>query len=110
MKIKEGASLAGLHEKMRIVMINAEAIWAAHNQELVITSGLDGTHSPGSLHYCGQAVDMRTSYFTDREATACATTLRTILGDEYFVLNHPHRYADNGDLIPGHIHADYRGE
>lgn len=108
MKIKHGVWMPGLHEKMRLVLIKSDAIWNAHGEELVITSALDGTHSPGSLHPFGRALDLRTSYFSDIVAVACARTLRVSLGSEYDVINHPHRYDDEGDMeSPGHIHAEY---
>jgi hypothetical protein len=108
MKFKDGIITAGLHEKMRQVMVNADIIWRKAGHELVVTSGLDSCHSPGSLHYCGRALDLRTRYFTDSEVTACATTLRDILGADYDVVNHPHRYDRGGNLLyPGHVHAEY---
>lgn len=67
MKIKEGASLQGLDISMRHALIKADKIWNELGQELVITSGTDGEHSAGSLHYYGLAVDLRTRYFSDEE-------------------------------------------
>ena len=67
MKIKKGVSLIGLRLVMRPVLIEADRIWDDLGQELVITSCTDGTHSPGSLHYYGYAVDLRTRYLTQEE-------------------------------------------
>ncbi len=67
MIIKEGATIQGLDIEMRPVLIVADKIWSKYGQELVITSGLDGTHSAGSLHYYGRALDFRTHYFTDQQ-------------------------------------------
>ena len=36
--------------------------------DLVITSGNDSTHGPGSRHYTDEAIDVRTHNFTSREA------------------------------------------
>lgn len=36
-----------------------ESIWARYGYILVVTSANDLTHSPGSLHYKGEAVDLR---------------------------------------------------
>ena len=52
---------------MRAVLREADRIWSQHNQELVVTSGLDGTHGPTSWHYFGCAIDFRTRYFDDDE-------------------------------------------
>lgn len=108
MKLKKGVWLPGLKMEMRKVFVNAEAIWIAHSQELVVTSGLDGTHSAGSLHYYGYALDLRTSYFSHPEAMAVSRTLRVALGSDYDVVLHPHRYHDSGVMkSPGHIHVEY---
>ena len=63
MKIKDGVILAGLHWRMRDALMAAERIYKEHDQELVITSGLDGVHSSGSWHYSGRAVDIRTRFW-----------------------------------------------
>lgn len=96
MKIKEGAALAGLDIKMRPALINADAIWAAHGQELVVTAGLDGEHSAGSLHYYGLALDFRTRYFGTEQTQVIAKSLREALGSDYDVVVHP-----------SHIHVEY---
>lgn len=67
MIIKEGASLQGLQIVMRPVLIAADKVWKEHDQELVVTSGTDGTHSAGSLHYYGLALDFRTRYFSETD-------------------------------------------
>lgn len=80
MKIKEGASLQGLNVKMRSALIAASRVWETYGQELVITSGTDGAHSAGSLHYYGFAIDCRTRYFNDREVDDVGQTLHSIIG------------------------------
>jgi len=67
MKLKENVIMCGLNIGMRQFLIIAELIYNNHNQELVITSALDGEHSAGSLHYYGMAVDIRTYYFNETE-------------------------------------------
>ena len=96
MKIKDGVTIAGLNIKMRIVLIMADLIWEELGQELVITSGLEGTHSAGSLHYYGYAVDFRTFYFTEEEKKKAIEDLRDNLGLEYDVVWHN-----------SHVHVEY---
>lgn len=96
MKIKDGAILSGLDIHVRPILIIAERIWKSYGQELVITSGLDGAHSAGSLHYYGLAVDLRTHYFTAPEVEAIAKELQTALGSNFDVFVHS-----------THIHAEY---
>ena len=97
MKIKEGVKIEGLHIKMRPVLIACERIWKENGQELVVTSGLNGIHSAGSLHYYGRAVDLRTRYFDSRERIdRIAEMVRTELGQDYDVV------VENS-----HIHAEW---
>jgi len=76
MKIKDGAILAGLDIKMRPALIVADSLWKELNQELVVTEGLGGTHSAGSLHYYGLAIDLRTHYFPKDRHKDVAEELR----------------------------------
>jgi hypothetical protein len=97
MQIKEGASLQGLQIEMRPVLKAADAVWKENGQELVVTAGTDGTHSAGSLHYYGRAIDLRTRYFSDEERELVFNSLKSILPDSlYDVINHS-----------THIHVEY---
>lgn len=97
MKTKEGVNLFGLKLAMRKVLIHAERIWREYGQELVVTSTVDGVHSPGSLHPYGYAVDLRTNYFKAYMVSEIVEELKESLGSEYFVLYHP-----------THIHVEYK--
>ena len=79
MQIKEGVSLAGLNFNMRYALIQAEKVWRKHGKELVVTSGLDGSHSAGSLHYYGLALDFRTRYFSEQEVSLVFRDLHNAL-------------------------------
>ena len=81
---------------MRKVLLVAEMVWSKHGQELVITSGTDGTHSAGSLHYYGYALDFRTRYFTPEEIKKVVEELRKTLSSDYHVIEHS-----------THIHVEY---
>lgn len=100
MKIKEGASLQGLDLKMRPVLIEADKIWInVGDEELVVTSGTDGCHSAGSLHYYGLALDLRTRYFDEETKLEVFNDLRKILW----------QYSDKYDVVlhKSHIHVEY---
>lgn len=60
MKVKKGADVKGLSEQVWFAL----GVCAAESRQLgvglVVTSGRDGAHRPGSLHYTGNAVDIRT--------------------------------------------------
>lgn len=98
MKIKQGASLQGLSIIMRQALISADTIWHSLGQELVVTSGTDGTHSPESLHYYGYALDFRTHYFTDTQKQVAFIRLDDTLSKLGFqVIKHK-----------THIHVEYQ--
>lgn len=88
MKIKNGVNLKGIQLQMRPVLLEAERIWKEHGQELVITAGLEGMHSAGSLHYYGYAVDLRTRYFDKNIIQGVANALKAALNNEYNVIVH----------------------
>ena len=96
MKIKEGVHIPGLQIQMKPVLSFAEKIWRELGQELVITSALDGTHSAGSLHYYGFAVDLRSRYFTPQQKEQARKALSKALGKDYDVISHS-----------THIHVEY---
>jgi hypothetical protein len=99
MKIKDGVILNGLKMQMRKVLIEADRIWLKYDQELVVTSGLEGAHSPGSLHYYGFALDFRTRYFTQEQEAKVYQELSRSLDDRvYRVILHK-----------THIHVEFRG-
>ena len=97
MKIKQGVILHPLHPAMRRVLMVANEVWNEHGQELVVTSGLDGTHSAGSAHYYGCAVDLRTWYFTDADKASVMHELAKRLPTIYYIA-----------LEKTHIHIHYR--
>jgi hypothetical protein len=96
MKIKKGVILSGLQLPMRRALKEADELWKKLGQELVITAGLEGEHSAGSLHYYGYAFDCRTRYFDQERHRHIAQTLRSALGGDYDVVVHK-----------THIHVEY---
>ncbi len=81
---------------MRPVLTAADQLWHEAGEELVVTAGLDGTHSAGSLHYYGYAVDLRTRYFDRPTIDDIADEMRLALGHNYDVIVHG-----------SHMHVEY---
>ena len=96
MKLKEGVTLAGLDIRMRPALMAAGEIWERHGQELVITEARDGAHSPGSLHYYGLALDMRTRDFDEQGKNSVYQELKGSLPERFDVVLHS-----------SHIHVEY---
>ena len=72
----------------RTLIIAAGVVNAANSlglkQDVLITSGNDGTHMKGSKHYLDWALDFRTKTLTQKRALA--DTVKTRLGKEYDVI------------------------
>ena len=99
MKIKEGVIMSD-KPVMRRLLITADRIWKKHKQILVVTSGMEGTHSAGSYHYYGYAYDFRTRYFDEETKTKVAKELQEAL-DKYV----PKLYKVVKE--PTHIHVQW---
>lgn len=95
MKIKAGVVMPN-KLVMRRALIVANSIWNHHNKELVVTCGMDGEHSAGSLHYYGYAIDLRTNYFSEYEKQEVAAQLKSALPEGFDVIVHS-----------THIHIEY---
>jgi len=80
------------------ILLEADQLWTARGQDLVVTSLMEGTHGENSKHYVGKAVDLRTRYFSTEEKLLVADALRKRLGRAYYVL------AERT-----HIHVHYKG-
>lgn len=92
MKIKPGVDLRGLQPQMVIAVQVAQWVYGA--QELTITSGSEGEHMAGSLHYKGLAVDIRLP--APDKIAVVILGLRGSLGKQYDVV-----------LENDHIHIEF---
>jgi len=63
-------------------------MFPSHDQELVVTSALDGEHSSGSYHYYGLALDFRTRYFTESVKTKVRDDLVSALPQTFITVLH----------------------
>lgn len=95
MKIKNGVDLTGMHPAT-IPMDTAVERAMAEITEPVITSGRDGKHKTGSLHYEGKAKDFRTNYLSPIAQAALRNRVKALLGKDYDVV-----------LEPTHLHIEY---
>lgn len=57
--IKPGVSLVGLQPVMNVALAEGREVYREHSYEFWLTSGLEGKHGVGSLHFVGLAVDFR---------------------------------------------------
>ena len=58
--IKAGVSVRGIRPEIVLAFVIVQPIARSFGVDAVITSCTEGSHSEGSLHYTGQAIDVRT--------------------------------------------------
>jgi len=93
----KGPPSAGIQQAINI----AAGIYAQHGQpDLVVTSLRDGIHLPTSLHYSGNAVDLRIWGLNSQTLNSIVSQLRSALG-------HPGAYEVY--LESDHIHIEFNG-
>ena len=96
MRIKNSNVNFDLTSKMIEALPIIDQVYLHYGQIAVITSAKDGKHMDGSKHYEGNAVDLRTSYFSKEVQIKVTGQLQSQLGDEYDVV-----------LEGNHIHLEY---
>ena len=96
-RLKKSVSVYGLKPEILFAAIVARDVFAAYGYEFVITSGSDGKHGRGSLHYQGLAIDIRTRHVEENMHQALKTEIADRLTDEFDVV-----------LEETHIHIEYQ--
>lgn len=79
----------------------AKDVWRDAGQELTVTALRDGTHRPGSLHYVGKAVDVRTKDLPSQLKPILIAELKSRLTSSYDVV-----FEDEGGANE-HLHIEY---
>ena len=92
--IKNGVDLRGLTPQMAIAYIIACRCYGQY--DCVITSASDGKHGPNSLHYNGQALDLRTRHINGQGLQLVVDKLKEALGSQFDVV-----------LESDHIHVEF---
>lgn len=90
--IKNGVDLRGLSPQMAIAYTIACKCYGQY--DCVITSASDGKHGPNSLHYSGQALDLRTRHLPEPAVQGIIDKLKTSLGEQFDVV----RESDHAHL------------
>jgi len=97
LSLKAGVLPRGMSTEILLAVIVANDVYTGMGVDLVLTSIVDGSHSRGSRHYQGDAIDLRTRNFpTDADAKTASDRIRERLGADYDVV-----------LEGNHIHVEY---
>ena len=95
MFLKKGVNIQGMSTELLFGLNVADAVYKELGYELTVTSVLDGRHSLTSLHYAGNAADLRTRGISNPQAIV--DMLKARLGVNFDVL-----------LESNHIHIEYQ--
>ncbi len=96
MRLKNNVRLKGLQPQILIAVMVANDVYRQHGKELVITSVNDSKHGTNSIHYKGNAVDLRTHYFDNQERLEVYREIKSRLIVDFDVV-----------LENNHIHIEY---
>ena len=97
MRVKSGKGAARLAETtaIAVMLIVVNEAYKHHGDEAVITSGIDGKHSIGSLHYAGAAWDFRTREMSPDKQLKLRDEIKSRLGDDFdVVLERDHLHVE----------------
>jgi len=97
LQIKDGVDCQGIRPELLLAVIVSESAYRRGGYDCVITSLLDGRHSPTSLHYAGSAVDLRTRHVSAEDREPLAQLISESLGIDYDVI-----------LEDTHLHIEYQ--
>ena len=93
--IKNGVDLRGLSPQMALAYTIACKCYGQY--DCVITSANDSKHGPNSLHYKGQALDLRTRHLPEPAVQGIIDKLKVSLGEQFDVV-----------LEADHFHLEYQ--
>lgn len=105
MKIKEGVRVHGFQAPILIALMAWQDICRKHSIEARITGGLEGKHSPGSLHYVGLACDV------SRHEFDAVNKLQTAVTELRVNLNGTEMPGDGDyDIVieASHVHIEFQ--
>ena len=98
LKLKWDIKPGGMSPEILLAILMAREVFEFYGYDAVVTSINDGTHMAGSLHYSGNAIDLRIKNLPDRgTAQVIANKLAKELTKDYDVVlefDHIHVESD----------------
>jgi hypothetical protein len=96
LRVKNGVDLSMILPEMWDAAWTAEAVYACHGYDCIITSGREGRHMPGSFHPLGEALDFRRFHVPEHEMAEIFGTIKLVLTRRGFDVV----------LEAGHLHVE----
>ena len=96
MRLKDGVMLTGLRPEMAVALLCVADVYrTVVDRAPVVTSALDCKHSRTSLHYVGQAIDLRIRDLPQTVHQSLTDAIRKALSAEFdVVLEHTHIHVE----------------
>lgn len=101
-RILPPCSIIGIRPEIHLGLSILDPIFKIYEEDVELTHGTDGQHSYGSLHYVGQAVDIRSHNFDEARKGLIVDEGKKSLGAQFdfFLENH---------LTPNeHFHLEFQ--
>ena len=97
MNLKEGVNLTGIKPELTVGLMVMNAVYTTFGYEMTITSVNDSQHSIKSLHWSGNAADLRIRNLTQEDTSAIYHDGVKALGEHF-------------DLVweKDHFHLEYQ--
>jgi hypothetical protein len=95
--LKPGVCITGMRPEILLALVVAERAYQELGQDCTVTACVDGKHSTGSLHYAGQAIDLRTRNVPLADLQKLAERIRECAGRNYDVI-----------LEADHLHVEFQ--
>jgi hypothetical protein len=95
LSLKHDVRIHGLGTEILLGIMIVKSVMDLHGIETVITSAIDGKHSRGSLHYTGDAVDIRISNIPKDKRGMIRDQIKIALGSDFdFILESNHYHME----------------
>lgn len=100
--IKPGAKVLGIKPEIILALVVTKDILKSYGCDTVITEATGGTHKHGSLHYSGEALDIRTKTIPNIALDSVVKDIKVALGDDYDVL------LEDRNSLNQHLHIEFQ--
>lgn len=102
LRLKPGVRIHGLRPEVVLALqVLVGSFGKAGGYDVTVTAGIDGAHSPGSLHYSGAAVDIRTRDVPKEKLPSIVADARESLGADFdLVVESDHLHVEFEPKLP----------
>ena len=102
-RLMPGVRIFGIRPELTAILMVVDGVFADAGYPCIVTSGMEGSHSWGSLHYSGCALDLRSQHIkTVEEKQKIEQQCREHCGPDCDVI------LEDVGLPNEHFHVEYQ--